>query len=357
MRFPAGCALSLAMLSAVASPAGNDLVVREIGSFYVGGQSVSLRSSPERSRIQRTDVPPEKVDPNGDFEVGQIYVQYVRLARPRNPLPLILLPGGSVTGVTYETTPDGRPGWQLIFLHHGYSIYVADTSQAGRAPWARFPELNPAEPLFRTKQFLWQVFRLGPEGSYAEAGGPRSYEDTRFPVRAFAEFAKQVMPRFRIARDLERSAYDALIGRVCPCLLLAHSAAGPFALEAAQRHAALIAGVIVVEPSAAASLAPEDLVLAKSVPHLFLWGDHLELSQSDSSWAQQYFEAKRYHEALVANRGSSTWIYLPDLGIRGNSHMLMMDDNSEDIAARIHAWIQETRASKVARRGPRSRRS
>lgn len=28
------------------------------------------------------------------------------------------------------------------------------------------------------------------------------------------------------------------------------------------------------------------------------------------------------------------------MGIRGNSHMPMMDDNSDDIAARIGAWIR-----------------
>ncbi|MDY3690599.1 MAG: hypothetical protein SO072_01360 [Dysosmobacter sp.] len=30
---------------------------------------------------------------------------------------------------------------------------------------------------------------------------------------------------------------------------------------------------------------------------------------------------------------------LPELGIRGNSHMLMMDDNSADIAELIHQWL------------------
>jgi len=30
---------------------------------------------------------------------------------------------------------------------------------------------------------------------------------------------------------------------------------------------------------------------------------------------------------------------LPERGIRGNSHMLMMDDNSDQIAALIQEWI------------------
>jgi hypothetical protein len=31
---------------------------------------------------------------------------------------------------------------------------------------------------------------------------------------------------------------------------------------------------------------------------------------------------------------------LPDEGITGNSHMLMMDDNNDDVLARVHAWLE-----------------
>lgn len=314
--------------------------VREMGSFYVGGRSVSLRGLPERPRVRRPDAPAEKVDPNGDFETGQIYVQFVKLAKPYR-LPLLLLPGGSVTGVTYETTPDGRAGWQLLFLRHGYSVYIADTAQAGRAPWARFPEINADEPAFRTEQFIWEIFRIGPEGSFAASGGPRPYADTRFPVTAFREFAKQAAPRFRVPREEERKGYDDLLAKVCPCIVLAHSAAGPLALEAVLAHPRLVAGLVLIEPSAAP--AASEAARGTAVPHLFLWGDHLDLSHPDGSWAQQYFGAQRYHDALRASGGHSTWIYLPDRGIRGNSHMLMMDTNSAEIAELIHEWIVHTR--------------
>lgn len=320
----------------------DDIVqVRELGSFYVGGRSVSLRGLPERPRVRRPDALSEKIDPNGDFETGQIYVQFVKLAKPY-ALPLLLLPGGSVTGVTYETTPDGRAGWQLLFLRRGYSVYIADTAQAGRAPWARFPEINADEPTFRTEQFIWEVFRIGPAGSFT-ASGPQSYGDTRFPVSAFREFAKQAAPRFRIPREEERKGYEALLARVCPCVVLAHSAAGPAILDAMLAQPKLVAGVVLIEPSGApaASVASR----GTAVPHLFLWGDHLDLSQAGGSWAKQYFAAQRYHDALRAAGGQSTWSYLPDRGIRGNSHMLMMDNNSADIAELIHQWIR----SKVSR--------
>lgn len=330
----------LLIASPVHSGARSDdiLQVREIGSFYVGGRSVSLRGLPERPRVGRPDSPVQKIDPNGDFETGQIYVQFVKLAKPFR-VPLLLLPGGSVTGVTYETTPDGRPGWQMMFLRRGYSVYIADTAQAGRAPWARFPEINADEPTFRTEQFIWEVFRIGPAGSFTTSGGPQPYRDTRFPVSAFREFAKQAAPRFRIPREEERKGYETLLTRVCPCALVAHSAAGPAVLDAVLDQPKLVAAVVLIEPSGVPS--SRDAARASSVPHLFVWGDHLDLGEAQGSWAAQYIAAQRYHDALRAAGGHSTWSYLPDRGIRGNSHMLMMDDNSADIAELIHQWLRQ----------------
>ena len=44
---------------------------------------------------------------------------------------------------------------------------------------------------------------------------------------------------------------------------------------------------------------------------------------------------------LLELGGDSTWTELPDLGIRGNTHALMMEDNSDEIADLICDWIRE----------------
>ena len=36
-----------------------------------------------------------------------------------------------------------------------------------------------------------------------------------------------------------------------------------------------------------------------------------------------------YGEAIKAAGGTADWINLPDIGIKGNSHMLMQDKNSD----------------------------
>ena len=54
---------------------------------------------------------PAKIDPNGAYQVEQMYVQYFLPEKRRGKLPLLMWHGGGLTGVTYETTPDGREGW------------------------------------------------------------------------------------------------------------------------------------------------------------------------------------------------------------------------------------------------------
>ena len=46
-----------------------------------------------------------------------------------------------------------------------------------------------------------------------------------------------------------------------------------------------------------------------------------------------------YGEAIKKAGGSADWINLPDIGIKGNSHMLMQDKNSDRIAEVIQKWL------------------
>jgi hypothetical protein len=219
------------------------------------------------------------------------------------------------------------------FLHDGYSILVADLDQTGRSPWARVPEIDPQEPSFRTESFLWEVFRIGPPGSYAASGGPKPYAGSRFPVAAFMQFAAEAAPRFHSAPEAEAAALDELVHRCCPCIILSHSAAGGPAMQAAVRWPALIRAVVSVEPSNSPNEVPKDY----RTPHLFVWGDHL--ASSGVEWQQEQQAAETYRKHLVAAGAVAADLSLPGIGIHGNSHVLMLDDNSDEIASLIGGWL------------------
>src|SRR5713101_1042261 len=130
-----------AVLTSTVATADN-LSVAEVGSFHVGGRAVSLTGLPTRDVVFTAGSQPIKVDPNGDFEVEQMYVQYVKLAQPKARYPLLLWHGGGLTGVTWETKPDGKPGWQLFFLRAGHDVYVSDAVERGRLVGALSRDLH-----------------------------------------------------------------------------------------------------------------------------------------------------------------------------------------------------------------------
>ena len=106
--------------------------------------------------------------------------------------------GGGFAGVTRETKPDGKPGWQNYFLAPGHDVYVSDAVERGRASWARYPEVFKTEPFFRTKKEAWELFRIGTKDSYNTDPAKRAThkEGSQFPVDAFDQFAKQGIPRW-----------------------------------------------------------------------------------------------------------------------------------------------------------------
>jgi hypothetical protein len=62
--------------------AAADYLVKEIGSFHIGGYTETLTGLPSREIVYTAGAPSIKIDPNGEVEVEQMYVQYVKLAQP-----------------------------------------------------------------------------------------------------------------------------------------------------------------------------------------------------------------------------------------------------------------------------------
>ena len=117
--------------------------------------------------------------------------------------------------------------------------------------------------------------------------------------------------------------------------MLAHSHGGEVAYRALQARPDLVQGVIGIEPSGFSEAVAPASVAGK--PFLFVYGDYLDatpLWQRLCAAGQDYVDSLARHGARV-----DVW-RLAEQGIAGNSHMPMMDDNSDDIAARIGAWIR-----------------
>ena len=73
-----------------------------------------------------------------------------------------------------------------------------------------------------------------------------------------------------------------------------------------------------------------------NVPVLAIYGDYIE---QDSRWPTIRGNGIKYYEALRTAGGSVDVIDLPKIGIKGNSHMIMMDRNSDQVADLIQDWL------------------
>jgi pimeloyl-ACP methyl ester carboxylesterase len=118
-------------------------------------------------------------------------------------------------------------------------------------------------------------------------------------------------------------------------VLLAHSQGGNFAFTAALNAPDKVAAVIAVEPSGAPPQTA-DAARLRSIPHLVVWGDHI---RGNAFWERITANIARWQGQIRDAGGIADTLDLPAEGIAGNSHMLMMDMNSDEVAARIQAWM------------------
>jgi hypothetical protein len=326
----AGLMVAASMTTAMAA---EPIALRDMGSFHVGGRLVEITGKPVKEITFTPGGVPAKVDPNGTYQVEQMYVQYFLPVNERGAYPLLMWQ----TGVTYETTPDGREGWLNYFLRKGWSVYNSDAVERGRAGWAQYPDIFKGEPVFLTTSNPFERFRIGAgPGSYDPDPAKRKLmPGSQFPNEGYENFVKQNVPRWTTNDDATLAAYIAEIDRVCPCIILFHSQAGTFGFEAAQARPDKVKALIAVEPASVGD--PAKLNALKAIPSLMVYGDFIE---RDSRWPKIRAAGLAFADGIRAAGGSADVVDLPNAGITGNSHMMMMDKNNTEVAALIQTWLE-----------------
>src|SRR5687767_4860889 len=103
------------------------LVLKAQGSFYIGGEKA------EQTQVQIG------LGPDGHVTVNQMYVRFM-VPQSGDGVPVVMVHGATLTGKSYETTPDGRMGWDEYFVRRGHPVYVPDQVGRGRSGFnqARF---------------------------------------------------------------------------------------------------------------------------------------------------------------------------------------------------------------------------
>jgi pimeloyl-ACP methyl ester carboxylesterase len=352
-------AQSLKSLKTPAEP----LVLKARGSFYVGGRSVEQTAGEIL------------LGPDDSVTVDQMYVEYM-LPNGKSRIPVVMIHGAALSGKSYDTTPDGRMGWFEYFVRKSHPTYVVDqvgrarsgfnqaalnrrlaaaptdvvpaaptgttaptaTPQAGTNLPGAVRANGPAAFRFGDRIGVWKNFRFGPR--FGEV-----YPDEKFPVEAIAELSKQAIPDLSSQVPTPNPTLNALADLALEldgAVLLSHSQSGPFPLHAALINAAGIRGVVAVEPGSCPSSFTDDQIVALAkIPTLVLFGDNLAVDTGLGAltWQGRLDGCRTYAARIKASGGKVDIVHTPELGIRGNSHMLMQDRNNIEIADIIIKWI------------------
>lgn len=327
-------AMTLAMPAAAQDPPrppSGPLTIEKQGSFFVGGREVrsdALSTLPAYA-------------PTGTITVDQVYVRYQVPVDAGRRHPITLIHGCCLTGATWETTPDGRMGWDEYFVRKGHPTYVVDQAwrgrsaaspaainsvRTGKAPVEGLPTVFAAghEP-------AWAIFRFGPEY-------PQVFPGMLFPLEAQGEFWKQMVPDWLASLPTPNPTVPALSElavRLGGTVLVSHSQSGVYPFQAAALDRRGIAGIVSIEPGACPA-AGGDLQPYAGLPVLVLFGDYVDQSPR---WAPRLRACREFVAAANAAGGKAELALLPEAGIRGNSHMLMQDKNSLEIADWLAGWI------------------
>jgi hypothetical protein len=319
------------------------LVLEAQGSFFVGGHTIHTDALTGDSTGGL--FPPNE----GSVTVDQMYVQYSVPKGVGRRLPVVMVHGGTLTGKTYETTPDGRMGWGEYLVRKHRPVYIVDQVSRGRSGF-NATIFNEVKLGFRPPSQLPSILRLSHETSWTWFRfGPtfgKAFPDEQFPVQAFAEFGKQAIPDLNaMLPPTDNPTWHnlaRLANRLRGAILLGHSQSAFFPERAAFIDPTNIKGAVSLETGfCPASFAPDQIAILTRIPILVVFGDHLEDARPpfNTTWTTSLENCRALVRLINDAGGDATLVHLPEIGIHGNSHMMMQDKNNLQVADVILRWI------------------
>ncbi|AMR82314.1 hypothetical protein A2G96_22105 [Cupriavidus nantongensis] len=322
---------------------------------------------------------------------GAMYVEHLAPARVTQKYPVVFFHGAAQTAVNWITTPDGRPGWASYFLDRGYDVYLVDQPARGRSAW--HPGLDGTLTKFSAPKIEMLFTDSAARGNWPQAKLHTQWPGTgpnkgRMGDSVFDQFYSSQVEYLGTNAEtqaLVKQAGTALLDRIGPAVLITHSQAGPFGWLLADARPQLVKAIVSVEPNgppiesstvfgAKKQLAwgvadvpitydppvmdastldiekettPERPQLmacwrqkapARQLPNLK--GIPITVLITEASFHSQYDHCTA---RWLSQAGVPTEIVrLEEIGLRGNGHMVMLEKNSNDVAAWIDGWLRKT---------------
>ena len=327
------------------------LVIQEQGSFAVGGKVINTPG---------TFNPDKPFDPAGQTLHGDhAYVFYQKPVSARR-YPLTFLHGAGQSSKTWDTTPDGREGFQTIFLRRNFSVYLLDQPRRGRAGRSTLA-MNVTPD---TDEQMWfQQFRLGV--------WPDFYPGVQFPrdKESLNQYFRQMTPNTGpFDMEVISDAIAALYVKTGPGVLVTHSQGGGPGWHAVMKNSNIKAVVNYESGSgfpfpegelpaampnkfnnllSADGVTVDEFKKLTRIPIILYFGDFIPESRADNPAQDYWFAAiqmaKKWAATVNKHGGDATVVQLQKVGIKGNTHFAFSDLNNIEVADHLSAWLAEKR--------------
>lgn len=323
------------------------LIIEEQGSFAVGGTVITEPGTFD-------PILQGAYDPSGPNSTGQTlhgdhaYVFY-QIPKNARELPLVFWHGYGQSTKTWESTPDGREGFQNIFLRRGFSVYLLDQPRRGEAGKST---VNISVPVAPDEQTWFGIFRLGVWPDY--------YDNVAFPrdEESLNQFFRQAVPSpnsFDV--EVNTDAVSALFDKIGPGILVTHSASGPQGWATAIKNSNVKA-IVSYEPgigypypesdapdTALNIVSDEDFEKLTQIPIVIYFGDNIPDEPSTNPGQEQWRvfmeRARQWAEVVNSHGGDVTIVHLPEIGIIGNTHFPFSDTNNLEVADELSKFLHE----------------
>lgn len=332
------------------------LVIKEQGSFAVGGSVIQNEGTYNGNNFDNFKPYPEGQTYHGDH--AYVFYQIPDKARQ---LPLVFLHGAGQSSKTWETTPDGREGFQNIFLRRGFSTYLIDQPRRGKA--GRSTVASTIEPI-ADEQMWYEIFRIGIWPDY--------HEGVQFPKdsQSLENFFRQMTPNTgAFDNEVISNSMSALFDRIGSGILVTHSQGGlpGWFTGIKNQH---IKAIVAYEPGtypfpkgevpepisgrtgilSGVEVSMEDFMKLTKIPIVMYFGDYIPDEVTNElggeNWRTRLALGRLFVEAINRHGGDATLVELPKIGVFGNTHFPMSDLNNVEIADLLSGWLKEKNLDK-----------
>ncbi len=319
------------------------LIISSQGTFSAGGTVA-------KSEGTFDPLKPWNVPQGGQTRHGDHADVFYQIPVNSKKLSMVFLHGYGQSRRSWQTTADGREGFSDMFLRKGYSTYLVDQPGRGLAGQTTKPAQITATP---DDQTWFTQFRIG---LY-----PNFNEGVQFPKDSLSidQFFRMMTPNTgSIDEATIVNSMSAVFDQSGKGILFTHSAGGAPGWKTAIKNDNVKA-IVAYEPGGfifpegqvpegnrgGRGIPMEDFKKLTKIPIVVYFGDFIPKEETNAAslnfWRNILATARQWAKVVNANGGDVTIVHLPEIGIKGNTHFIMSDLNSKEVADVLAKWLKE----------------